>query len=131
MSRAFFTAIAPGLHRSTGRALTTAADGEYWTHDYDALLAAGTPLALLLDGAQRPSAEAGRPLALWLKARRDVLATLVRGAVFVVPDPAERGAWQARLDAAGGRSPWPYRTAVAADWAAAERLARDWLAAPG
>ena len=131
MSRAFFTAVAPGLYRSTERALITAADGERWARDYDALLAAGTPLALLLDSAQRPSAEAGRPLALWLKARCDVLATLVRGAVFVVPDAAERAAWQARLDAASGRSPWPYRTAVAADWTAAEHLARHWLTAPG
>ncbi|MHC9418492.1 hypothetical protein ACYZX9_07835 [Sphingomonas citri] len=58
-------------------------------------------------------------------------ATLVRGAVFVVPDADERAAWQARLDAAGGRSPWPYPIAAAADRAAAERLARDWLDAPG
>lgn len=131
MTEAFFTAVAPGLYRSTDRALITAADGERWTGDDDALLAAGTKLALLLDGAHRPSAEAGRPLARWLKARRDVSATLVRGAVFVVPDADERAAWQARLDAAGGRSPWPYLIAAAADRAAAERLARDWFDAPG
>lgn len=119
MTEAFFTAVAAGLYRSTDRVLITAANGERWTGDDDALLAAGTKLALLLDGAHRPSAQAGRPLARWLKARRDVSATLVRGAVFVVPD------------AAGGRSPWPYLIAAAADWAAAERLARDWLDAPG
>jgi hypothetical protein len=68
---------------------------------------------------------------LWLKAPRELLATLVRGAVLVALDAAERAAWQARLDTAGGRTPWPYRTAAAADWGTAERLARHWLAAPG
>ncbi|WP_277981929.1 hypothetical protein [Sphingomonas phyllosphaerae] len=69
---------------------------------------------------------------MWLEAPREWLATLIRGAVFVVPDATECAARPARLDAAGERSPWPYRTAAAAaDWGTAERLARDWLAAPG
>jgi hypothetical protein len=68
---------------------------------------------------------------LWLKAPRELLATLVRGAVLVVPDAAERAAWQARLDTRTDAPPEPYRTAAAADWGTAERLARHWLAAPG
>lgn len=74
MSGGFFAEVTPGLYRSTGRVPASAADGEQWVRDYDRLLAADAPIALLLDSAQRPSAEAGRPLALWLKARRERLA---------------------------------------------------------
>lgn len=92
----FFVGLRPGVYRSGARIMQTEADGQAWTRAYDALLETNDALVVILDAAQRPGPEAGKPLALWLKARREVLAAKVRLAIYVVEDADERAAMEDR-----------------------------------
>ncbi len=78
-------------------------------------------LVMILDAAQRPSREAGKPLALWLKARRDVLARKVRLGIYVVEDPVIRADLEATAPKAA--KAWPFPRAIAASFAEAEQAA--------
>jgi len=123
----FFVALRPGIYRSGSRVIQTQADGEAWTQAYDELLDRNDALVVILDAAQRPGLEAGKPLALWFKARRDVLASKVRLAAYVVADPAERAAMEER--GARAAKAFPYPTVFAGSFEEAERLAAKALAA--
>lgn len=122
----FFLALGPGIYRSGSRVVQTQADGEAWVRAYDDLLEKNDALVMILDAAQRPGPEAGKPLALWLKARRDVLATKVKLALYVVTDQAERAAMEDRSVKAA--KAFPYPTAFVGSFDEAERLAAEALA---
>lgn len=117
----FFIPLRPGIYRSGSRVMQSATDGEAWTRAYDDLLEKNDVVVVIPDAAQRPGPEAGKPLALWLKARREVLAAKVRLAAYVVADPAERAAMEER----GARTAkaFPYPTAFVGSFEEAERLA--------
>ncbi|EQA99801.1 hypothetical protein L288_19135 [Sphingobium quisquiliarum P25] len=102
----FFLGLRPGIYRSGSRVMQTQADGEAWARAYDDLLDKNDAIVMILDAAQRPGPEAGKPLALWLKARREVLAAKVKLALYVVTDAAERTAMEERR-AAQTESAWP------------------------
>ncbi|MDD3674798.1 MAG: hypothetical protein WCY92_11205 [Novosphingobium sp.] len=121
----FFVALKPGIYRSGSRMMETQADGEAWTRAYDDLLEKNAALVIILDAAQRPGPEAGKPLALWLKARRDVLAAKVRLALYVVTDAAERAAMEERSTRTA--KAFPYPTAFVGSFADAEEIAADTL----
>ncbi len=103
-------------------------DAHAWTRAYDHLLEKNDQLVLILDATQRPGPEAGKPLALWLKARREMLATKVRLAVYVVTDPGERVEMERR--SARAAKAWPYPTAFAGSFEEAERRAVEALTRP-
>jgi len=117
----FFTPLAPGIYRSGSRLMQTREDGEAWTRAYDALLEQNDALIVILDAAQRPGPEAGKPLALWLKARREALAAKVKLAIYVVEDAAERAVMEER--SARSAKAWPYPTAFIGSFPEAEELA--------
>lgn len=76
---------------------------------------------MIFDAAQRPGPKAGKPLALWLKARREVLAVKVGLAVYVVSEAAERRVLEE--SSARAAKTWPYPTAVAGSLEEAEQRA--------
>lgn len=121
----FFVALEPGIYRSGSRIMETAADGEEWTRAYDDLLEQNDALVVILDAAQRPGPEAGKPLAIWLKARRDTLAAKVRLALYVVEDAAERATMEERSTRTA--KAFPYPTAFVGSFSEAEQIAADTL----
>ena len=123
----FFVPLAEGIYRSGSRLLQNAADGVAWTEAYDHLLARHDAVVTIVDAAQRPAPQAGKPLAQWLKARREELGAKVRLTVYVVEDAGERAAMEERTAKAG--QAFPYPIAVAASFEEAEHLARTALAA--
>lgn len=117
----FFREAEPNIFVATGR-LATEDDGRTWTIEYDALLAPGRPIAIIANARDRPQPPAGKPMALWMKARRNELARLVKLVVYVVEDAAARTALERNLPDRAKTSPYPM--AVSADEAAAIGKAR-------
>ena len=125
----FFVPLAEGIYRSGSRPLKSAADGEAWTAAYDRLLARHDAVVTIVDAALRPAPQAGKPLARWLKARREELGAKVRLTIYVAEDAGERAALEERSAKAG--KAFPYPTAVAASFEEAGHLARAALAGRG
>ncbi len=124
---AFFVSLRPGIYCSGTRAMQSEADGEAWTRAYDDLLEKNEAIVVILDAAQRPGPRAGKPLALWLKARRDVLAAKVRLAIYVVSEVAERIVMEE--NSARAAKSWPYPTALVGSFEEAEQRAMQALVA--
>ena len=118
----YFREIEPGIHLMADLPLATEADGNAWVAEYDALLSANRPVAVIANVRNRPAPPAGKPMVLWTKARRAELARLVRLSVYVAEDPAEYAALEQALPARMKSSPYPM--AVAADEAQAIAKAR-------
>ncbi len=118
----FFREAEPGIYICVARAIVSEEDGERWTREYDAILSEGRPFAVVADVHLRPQPAAGKPMALWLKAKRSVLASLVQLTVYFVEDDAVRGDLE-RMAIARMNS-LPYPLATAASEAEAVRLAR-------
>lgn len=117
----FFIPLGAGVYRSGTRVMQTEADGQAWTRAYDDLLEKNDALVVILDASQRPGVEAGKPLALWLKARRTELANKVKLALYVVADAAERAAMEER--SARSAKAFPYPTAFVSSFEEAEQIA--------
>jgi hypothetical protein len=117
----FFREIEPGIFRAD-RALQTERDGEDWTREYDALLDLGQPFAVIANVVGRPRPPAGKPLVLWMKARKEKLAALVKLSVYIAGDAVERSALEDGLPKRAKASPYPM--AVAASEADAISKAR-------
>lgn len=125
----FFVSLGSGIYRSGTRVMETEADGEAWTQAYDALLEKHDVVVVILDAAQRPGPAAGKPLALWLKTRRETLAAKVKLAIYVVEDPAERKVMEERSNRAS--KAFPYPTAFVGSFADGEQLAARTLGIEG
>ncbi|MFC6623891.1 MULTISPECIES: hypothetical protein [Sphingomonadaceae] len=125
----FFVPLGPGIYRSGTRVMETEDDGNAWTQAYDALIEKHDAVVVILDAAQRPGPEAGKPLALWLKARRETLAAKVKLAIYVVEDAAERKFMEERSNRAS--IAFPYPTAFVGSFADAEQLAARTLGVEG
>ncbi|ETR79023.1 hypothetical protein X566_07695 [Afipia sp. P52-10] len=117
----FFHEIEPDIYIATGK-LETEQDGQRWTTEYDALLARGRPLIVIVNAQDQPLPAAGRPMVLWLKARRAELARLVRVTFYVAEDEAERADMERLLPGRSKASPYPM--AIAASEAEALQKAR-------
>ncbi len=107
----FFREIEPGIFRADG-ALQTERDGEDWTREYDALLDLGRPFAVIANVVDRPQPPAGKPLVLWMKARKEKLAALVKLSVYIAEDAAERSALEDGLPKRAKASPYPMAVAA-------------------
>ncbi|QOZ38417.1 hypothetical protein [Bradyrhizobium sp. CCBAU 53421] len=117
----FFREAEPGIFIATGR-LQTEQDGCDWTAEYTALLAADRPLAVIVNVNDQPDVAAGKPMVLWMKARKAELGRLIRVTVYVVDDEAERAELERSLP--GRAKALPYPAAIAASEADALFLAR-------
>ena len=118
----FFRQAEPGIFHAIG-ALETEQDGIDWTTEYDTLLAQGRPFAVIVDVADRPPLPpAGKPMVLWLKARKAELGRLVKLTLYVVENAAERAEMQRSLPGRAKASPYPM--ALAASKAEAIAMAR-------
>lgn len=115
----FFREAAPNVFVGTG-SLETEHDGLAWTQDYDSCLAAGRPIAIIANVHDRPLPPAGKPMVLWMKARRAELARLVRLTVYVAEDEAEHADLVRTLSATSRKSPYP----LAAAGSEAEAIAK-------
>jgi len=120
----YFREIEPDIYAAAG-ALRTKADGRDWIGEYDTLLARGQPFAVIVDARDRPQPPAGKPMVLWMKARKAELGRLVRLTAYVVEDGAERAELERALPARSKSSPYPM--AVAASPADALTKARSSL----
>ncbi|MGN6303185.1 MAG: hypothetical protein ACTHNH_00100 [Mesorhizobium sp.] len=123
----YFREIEPDIYTAAG-ALQTEADGHGWVGEYDTLLARGQPFAVIVDARDRPQPPAGKPMVLWMKARKAELGRLVRLTAYVVEDAAERADLERALPARSKSSPYPM--AVAANPAEALTKARSSLGRP-
>ncbi|WP_448951181.1 hypothetical protein [Labrys neptuniae] len=120
----FFREAAPNIFVGIGR-LETEQDGRDWVEDYERCLAAGAPIAIIARVDDRPLPAAGKPMVLWLKARRAELGRLVKLTIYVAPDEAERAELVRSLP--GRAKSAPYAMAVAASEAEAIAMARACL----
>lgn len=120
----FFREIEPDIHMASGR-LETEQDGRDWTGEYDQLLARGRPVAVIAHSDDRPLQPAGKPMVLWMKARKTELGQLVRVMLYIVEDEAERQEMQKSLP--GRAKAVPYPMALAADEGEAVEKARATL----
>lgn len=107
----FFEEIEPAIIRAAGK-LALAIDGEDWAAEFGAFLSRGSPFVVILDAGDRPEPPAGKPMAIWMKAHRSELGRLVRMAIYIVRDPAERLAMAQGLSARARTSPYPMSIAV-------------------
>ncbi len=107
----FFREAEPDIHVATG-ALASEQDGQDWTVEYDRLLAIGRPFAVIANVNDRPQPPAGKPMVLWMKARRTELARLVRLTVYVAEDAAERADLTRNLPGRAKSSPYPMAVAA-------------------
>jgi hypothetical protein len=117
----FFREIEPDIQIAVGR-LETEQDGRDWTAEYDQLLARGRPLAVIAHVEDRPLPPAGKPMVLWMKARKAELGRLVRVTLYIVEDAAERAEMEQNLPGRAKASPYPM--AIAASEAEALAKAR-------
>ncbi|WP_298380244.1 hypothetical protein [uncultured Bradyrhizobium sp.] len=117
----FFREAEPGIFIATGR-LQTEQDGCDWTAEYTELLAANRPLAVIVNVNDQPEVAAGKPMVLWMKARKAELGRLVRVTVYIADDDEERAELERTLP--GRAKALPYPAAIAASEADALFLAR-------
>ncbi|WP_449257111.1 hypothetical protein [Bosea sp. (in: a-proteobacteria)] len=108
----FFHEAEPGILVSKG-VLTTEQDGRDWVAEYDALLQRERPFAVIVQAGDRPLPPAGKPMILWMKARKAELGRWVRVTIFIIADAAERAGMAASLPGRAKASPYPM--ALAAD----------------
>ncbi|MGS1095421.1 hypothetical protein ACVCNR_12660 [Aquamicrobium terrae] len=117
----FFRELEPDVYLGVGK-LETEQDGHDWTGEYDALLARGRLMAIIVTDGDRPLPPAGKPMILWMKTRKAELARLVAGTVHVIEDEEERGSMERALPGRAKASPYP--VAIAATEAEALEKAR-------
>lgn len=85
----FFREAQPDIFIATG-SLQTESDGADWTKEYDALLARGRPFFVIANVRDRPQPPAGKPMVLWMKARKAKLAELVKLTIYIAEDDGAR-----------------------------------------
>lgn len=117
----FFRQAEPGIFIAIGM-LETEQDGIDWTREYEQLLAQDRPFAVIVDVQDQPLPPAGKPMVLWLKARKADLGRLVKVTLYIIEDAAERARMQRTLPGRAKASPYPM--ALAASEAEAIELAR-------
>ena len=117
----FFRQAEPGIFVAIGT-LATEQDGIDWTGEYEQLLAQDRPFAVIVYVNEPPLPPAGKPMVLWLKARKADLGRLVKVTLYIVEDAAERAQMQRTLPGRAKASPYPM--ALAASEAEAIGLAR-------
>ncbi|WP_244486241.1 hypothetical protein [Bradyrhizobium viridifuturi] len=100
----FFREAEPGIFITTGR-LQTEQDGCDWTAEYSELLAADRPLAVIVNVNDQPEVAAGKPMVLWMKARKAELGRLIRVTVYIADDDAERAELERTLPDGPRRCP--------------------------
>lgn len=102
----FFRELEPDIHLGAG-ALETEQDGRDWIAEYDTLLSRERAMVVIVREGDRPQPGAGKPMVLWMKARRAELARLVAATVFIFEDEAERQAMELALPGRSKASPYP------------------------
>ncbi len=107
----FFRELEPDIHLGVG-ALETEQDGRDWVAEYDALLARGRAMVVIVREGDRPQPGAGKPMVLWMKARKAELGRLVAATVFIFEDEAERQAMELALPGRAKASPYPMVLAI-------------------
>lgn len=120
----FFKEAEPDIFIATGQ-LVSEQDGKEWVAEYDQLLARDRPLVVIAHAEDRPQPPAGKPMILWMKARKADLGRLVKCTIYVVKDETERAEMERLLPGRAKASPYPM--AVAASEAGAILMARESL----
>ncbi|MDH7796151.1 MULTISPECIES: hypothetical protein [unclassified Beijerinckia] len=118
----FFRETEPSIFIATGQ-LVSEQDGKDWVAEYDQLLARDLPLVVIAHVEDQPQPGAGKPMILWIKARKADLSRLVKRTIYVVEDDTQRAEMQRLLPGRAKASPYPM--ALAASEAEAIRLARE------
>lgn len=117
----FFRQAEPDIFIAVGM-LETEQDGIDWTVEYDSLLAQDRPFAVIVHVSEPPLPPAGKPMVLWLKARKAELGRLVKTTLYVIEDAADRAQMQRTLPGRAEVSPYPM--ALAASETEAIEMAR-------
>lgn len=106
----FFREAEPDIFVATGQ-LITEQDGQDWVAEYDRLLARDRPLVVIAHAQDRPQPPAGKPMILWMKARKADLRRLVKQTIYVVVDAVERAEMERALPGRAKASPYPMAVA--------------------
>jgi hypothetical protein len=107
----YFRELEPDIHLGVG-ALRTEEDGREWVAEYDRLLERGRLMVVIVRDGDRPLPPAGKPMILWMKARKAELGRLVAATVYVMEDREEREAMERALPGRSKASPYPMMLAV-------------------
>jgi hypothetical protein len=118
----FFREARPSVYIATGK-LATELDCRIWTSEYDELLSRERPIAIIVNAADRPPPATGKPMVLWMKARKPQLAQFVRITVYIVVDEAERAHLERNLPFRAKASPFPMAAAANETEAIAKAMA--------